>query len=321
MRYRKSQEGLVIAGFALATVMIIALLVTFLSNRVIDMIATQNQVFFSKQAYWNSFSGMEIITSKKIAGLEDKPSAAVSFATGSITIIPTTVPNNYLGGNKVSTITSTGSDAGGRSRAIKLEVGNPSSNYALSFDGADDYVDIGNSSISGNIGDGIKTISFWMQADDITSHTDYLIDLNGDDYIIKEDAEVTASANIILSSPTYYVNAVSGEQTIAAVDTWYHVVITTSTGIPPSDVDIGRLESTGFFDGVIDEVALWSVELTDDQIKTLYIQGLGFLATNIANANLVGFWNFNDTDDPTEAEGLSSNSNTGSVEGATYTGS
>ena len=243
MRYRKSQEGLVIAGFALATVMIIALLVTFLSNRVIDMIATQNQVFFSKQAYWNSFSGMEIITSKKIAGLEDKPSAAVSFATGSITIIPTTVPNNYLGGNKVSTITSTGSDAGGRSRAIKLEVGNPSSNYALSFDGADDYVDIGNISGSGNIGDGIKTISFWMQADDITSHTDYLIDLNGDDYIIKEDAEVTIS----LGSPTYYVNAVSGEQTIAAVDTWYHVVIKTSTAITPGDVDIARLESTGFF--------------------------------------------------------------------------
>ena len=317
MRYRKSQEGLVIAGFALATVMIIALLVTFLSNRVIDMIATQNQVFFSKQAYWNSFSGMEIVTSKKIAGLEDKPSAAVSFATGSITIIPTTVPNNYLGGNKVSTITSTGSDAGGRSRAIKLEVGNPSSNSALSFDGADDYVDIGNITGSSNIVDGIKTISFWMHADDITSHTDYLIDLNGDDYITKEDAEVTASPHI--SSPTYYVNAVSGEQTIAAVDTWYHVVITTSTGIPPSDVDIGRLESTGFFDGVIDEVALWSVELTDDQIKTLYIQGLGFLATNIANANLVGFRNFNDTDDTTDD--VSSNSNTGSVEGATYTGS
>lgn len=317
MRYRKSQDGLVIAGFALATVMIIALLVTFLSNRVIDMIATQNQVFFSKQAYWNSFSGMEIVTSKKIAGLEDKPSAAVSFATGSITIIPTTVPNNYLGGNKVSTITSTGSDAGGRSRAIKLEVGNPSSNYVLSFDGADDYVDIGDITGSSNIVDGIKTISFWMHADDITSHTDYLIDLNGDDYIMKEDAEVTASPHI--SSPTYYVNAVSGEQTIAAVDTWYHVVIKTSTGIPPSDVDIGRLESTGFFDGVIDEVALWSVELTDDQIKTLYIQGLGFLATNIANANLVGFWNFNDTDDTTDD--VSSNSNTGSVEGATYTGS
>ena len=317
MRYRKSQEGLVIAGFALATVMIIALLVTFLSNRVIDMIATQNQVFFSKQAYWNSFSGMEIITSKKIAGLEDKPSAAVSFATGSITIIPTTVPNNYLGGNKVSTITSTGSDAGGRSRAIKLEVGNPSSNYALSFDGADDYVDIGDITGSSNIVDGIKTISFWMQADDITSHTDYLIDLNGDDYIIKEDAEVTASPHI--SSPTYYVNAVSGEQTIAAVDTWYHVVIKTSNGIPPSDVDIGRLESTGFFDGVIDEVALWSVELTDDQIKTLYIQGLGFLATNIANANLVGYWNFDDTNDTTGD--VSNNSNTGQVEGATYTGS
>ena len=79
------------------------------------------------------------------------------------------------------------------------------------------------------------------------------------------------------------------------------------------------MESTGFFDGVIDEVALWSVELTDDQIKTLYIQGLGFLATNIANANLVGYWNFDDTNDTTGD--VSNNSNTGQVEGATYTGS
>ncbi|SVD34390.1 uncharacterized protein METZ01_LOCUS387244, partial [marine metagenome] len=44
MRFRKSQEGLIIAGFALATVMIIALLVTYLSNRVVDMIAIQSQV-------------------------------------------------------------------------------------------------------------------------------------------------------------------------------------------------------------------------------------------------------------------------------------
>jgi len=72
MCFRKSQEGLIIAGFALATVMIIALLVTYLSNRVVDMIAIQNQVFFSKQAYWNAYSGIEIATSKNIASLSKR---------------------------------------------------------------------------------------------------------------------------------------------------------------------------------------------------------------------------------------------------------
>ncbi len=128
MGFRKSQEGLIIAGFALATVMIIALLVTYLSNRVVDMIAIQNQVFFSKQAYWNAYSGIEIATSKNIASLsvgDDKPNADVSFATGTISITRTITPDAYQGDDKVSTITSTGSDAGGRSRAMKLTIEDP----------------------------------------------------------------------------------------------------------------------------------------------------------------------------------------------------
>ena len=145
-KLRKSQEGLIIAGFALATVMIIALLVTYLSNRVGDMVAIQNQVFFSKQAYWNAYSGMELANSYKIASLDGTPSASVSFATGTITITRTITANEYLGGNKVSTITSTGSDAGERSRAMKLTIGNPSpAEYGLFFDGTlSDYVEINN---------------------------------------------------------------------------------------------------------------------------------------------------------------------------------
>ena len=125
MCFRISQEGLIIAGFALATVMIIALLVTYLSNRVVDMIAIQNQVFFSKQAYWNAYSGMELTTSEKIVSLDGIPNADVSFATGTISITRTITPDAYQGDDKVSTITSTGSDAGGRSRAMKLTIGDP----------------------------------------------------------------------------------------------------------------------------------------------------------------------------------------------------
>ena len=145
MRYKKTQEGMFIALFALATVVIIGILVSYMSNWVNDMVATQTQVFFSKQAYWNTYSGMEIATSKKIASPDDIPNADVSFSTGTITIARTTTANEYLGGNKVSTITSTGSDLRGRSRAMKLTIGDPSSaEYALFFDGSiGKYVDIG----------------------------------------------------------------------------------------------------------------------------------------------------------------------------------
>ena len=87
MRYKKTQEGMFIALFAMATVVIIGILVSYMSNWVNDMIATQTQVFFGKQAYWNAHSGMEIATSKRIASLNGIPSSPdVSFATGKITI-------------------------------------------------------------------------------------------------------------------------------------------------------------------------------------------------------------------------------------------
>ena len=107
MPYKKTQEGMFIALFALATVVIITILVSYMSNWVNDMVATQTQVFFGKQAYWNAHSGMEIATSKRIASLDGIPSADVSFTTGTISIDPITTdvePNTYLGGNKVTSI-------------------------------------------------------------------------------------------------------------------------------------------------------------------------------------------------------------------------
>ena len=141
--------------------------------------------------------------------------------------------------------------------------GNEAGDYALVFDGTDDYVDIG------NVATGIKTISFWVEADDISTHTDYVIDLNGTDYIKIVNGEVTVNN---IDSPTYYINAVAGERTIATIDAWYHVAITTATGIVADDVDIGRVEGidTEFFFGKIDEVRLWNDVRTASEILTYY---------------------------------------------------
>ncbi len=144
MKMKKSQEGVFIAVFALATVVIVGILVSYMSNWVNDMISTQTQVFFSKQSYWNAYSGIEIAGSKKIASLEGVPNANISFATGTISIAQTTTANEYLGGNKISSITAAGSDVRGRSRSMKLTIGNPSpAEYGLYFDGSlNDYVEI-----------------------------------------------------------------------------------------------------------------------------------------------------------------------------------
>ena len=55
--------------------------------------------------------------------------------------------------------------------------GNEAGGYALDFDGSNDYIDIG------SVGAGIQTISFWIEADNISSRTDHVLDLNGTDFI------------------------------------------------------------------------------------------------------------------------------------------
>jgi len=348
MGFRKFQEGLIIAGFALATVMVIALLVTYLSNRVVDMIAIQNQVFFSKQAYWNAYSGIEIATSKKIASLHDKPNAAVSFATGTITITPTITPNAYQERDKVSIITSTGSDAGGRSRAMKLTIGDPvniaeaewalqayypfngnandesgngrngtvnnnatlttdrfdNANSAYSFDGDEDYISNGtNGDWDALIGGAAEaalpfSVSAWIKPDALTNgaviwqvgspiNNGRRIALHGD-----SGAEISFQIGTALKSNTS--NALS-------VGTWAHVVGTFAGGsaaapkiyinnaldVASSSISTGNAflitgvaigydpnTSSNSFHGIIDEVAIWNVELNADQVQTLYINSV-----------------------------------------------
>jgi hypothetical protein len=343
MGFRKFQEGLIIAGFALATVMVIALLVTYLSNRVVDMIAIQSQVFFSKQAYWNAYSGIEIATSKKIASLHDKPNAAVSFATGKITITPTITPNAYQGGNKVSTITSTGSDAGGRSRAMKLTIGDPvniaeaewalqayypfngnandesgnvrngtvnnatlttdrfdNANSAYSFDGDEDYISNGthgdwDALIGGAAGAALPfSVSAWIKPATLTngaviwqvgSPTDNgrriaLHGASGDEISFQIGSTFKSNTSNTLSVDTWaHVVGTFAGGAAAAPKIYINKVlpvlstsINTGNAFLTAGVAIGYDPNTSSdsFHGIIDEVAIWNVELNADQVQSLY---------------------------------------------------
>ena len=344
MGFRKSQEGLIIAGFALATVMIIALLVTYLSNRVVDMIAIQNQVFFSKQAYWNAYSGIEIATSKKIVSLDGIPNADVSFATGTISITRTITPDAYQGDDKVSTITSTGSDAGGRSRAMKLTIEDPvniaeaewalqayypfngnandesgngrngtvnndatettdrfdNANSAYSFDGDKDYISHGthgdwDALIGGATEAALPfSVSAWIKPAALTNGTViWQVGVpNNNGRRIKlygmAGTMVHFAVGGTLNSYTSNIPLIEG--------TWFHVVGTFAGGSAAPkiyingdyDVDVSNIGTANAFltagvaigydpnsndysfDGMIDEVAIWNVELNADQVQSLY---------------------------------------------------
>jgi len=154
--------------------------------------------------------------------------------------------------------------------------GNEAGGSALDFDGSNDYIDIG------TVGAGIQTISFWVEADAITSRTDHVLDLNGTDFIKIVNGEVTVNN---IDSPTYYVNGVAGERTIGSIDSWYHIAITSATGINVTDMDIGRVEgeSPEYFDGKIDEVRLWNDVRTASEILTHHAKSISnpFSDTNL----------------------------------------
>ena len=162
--------------------------------------------------------------------------------------------------------------------------GNEAGGFALDFDGTNDYVDVG------NVATGIQTISFWVEVDDITSRTDHVLDLNGTDYIKIVNGEVTVNN---IDNPTYYINGISGNRTIASIDAWYHVAVTTATGINVTDMDIGRVEgeTPEYFDGKIDEVRLWDDVRTVNEISSYYNTSI---SNAYADASLKLYYKAND---------------------------
>ena len=186
--------------------------------------------------------------------------------------------------------------------------GNEAGGYALDFDGSNDYIDIG------SVGAGIQTISFWIEADNIASRTDHVLDLNGTDFIKIVNGEVTVNN---IDSPTYYINGTSGNRTIGAIDSWYHVAITTSTGINVTDMDIGRVEgeSPEYFDGKIDEVRLWNDIRTASEILTNYTKSLPNAFTD---ANLKLYYKMNSSPSSVVYD-YSSSKVHGTITGASWT--
>ena len=130
---------------------------------------------------------------------------------------------------------------------------------AVSFDGSDDFVDIGTGPTS------VKTVEFWVYP---TTTTEYPLDLNGTAYVWINAGTVTAQG---FTSATIYVNGrVSSTLTAGS---WQHVSVTTATALNASDLDIGRIEGVGNHEGKIDQVVLYDYTRTQAQVAYDYNRG------------------------------------------------
>ncbi|GAI42743.1 unnamed protein product, partial [marine sediment metagenome] len=134
--------------------------------------------------------------------------------------------------------------------------GNP--NRAMTFNGTSDKVTIGDTGID------VKTVSFWINADDVTTRS--IIDMDGGTRSIEIDgsSDITATG---FTSPIIYINGSSGDPAVVA-DVWEHVVVTTATAVDASSLVIGNEAS--WFDGDICNVRIYDDVLTPAEALLLY---------------------------------------------------
>ena len=124
----KAQEGVFIGLFALGVLVAISLAVSFMGNRVTDLLNVQGDVMAGKQSYWLAYSGIEIAATNRFAGIA-AGTKTYTLSNGSISVLGETSADKFNGADRTNVITSTGSVADGV-RKIKHTLGS-STEYAL----------------------------------------------------------------------------------------------------------------------------------------------------------------------------------------------
>jgi len=124
----------------------------------------------------------------------------------------------------------------------------------------DGWIDVG------NIAAGIKSIAMWVKPDAIDV-TDYPIDL--------DEGIFLRIVNGILQVPggfpgtnIRYVDGVVGATVTA---NWHLISWTTTVDFAfANDLDIGRVEGSGYFNGIIDNIMLFTRILSAEESKSIF---------------------------------------------------
>ena len=188
---------------------------------------------------------------------------------------------------------------------------------ALDFDGVNDYVSLSPITLS-SAG---FTISFWNKGGNQAG----VFGDNGTGYVQIINTDGRVIINGLLNLPPISFNNPTRNN-----NTWYNYVITGDNNIircyvnsvesasggrsaggvkSGSITKIGALGSSSFINANMDEVAIWDVALTTEQISNLYNSGNGDYATNYSPENLVAYWRMNGSGTDTTATDETGNYN------------
>jgi Concanavalin A-like lectin/glucanases superfamily len=132
---------------------------------------------------------------------------------------------------------------------------------ALTFNGTDSYVAVGNAAAS------VQTISFWIKTSVATQH---IIDLDGGTHQIQmSGSQITATG-----FTGAYIDGTLATTSVTLDTGWHFVVATSFATFAASAMDIGRVVSaSSYFSGTLDEVRIYSRALSASDIINLYDQG------------------------------------------------
>ena len=288
-----------------------------------------------------------------ITGAADNQSNSVAISSAATN---TNLPATGLadGTYKVYAVDAAGNLSSASSNSVSLLI-----DYALDFDGTNDSVSANGVAVTLNNSDNTSSlplsVSAWVYPDNGTKaqlifglykNSPFIngpsVWIGDNDYYFNYYDKINTSS--IFSSTTY------------AINNWHHVVLTIrdnrsgvlyvngssaltiSAANGEGGLDMFSIgvdyDSTGsnptsagspsqYFDGKIDEVAVWNDELTSAEVTAIYNSGnmlnVSSDSGNYASAaNLQGYYRFNEGSG-TSLQDNSSNSNTGTITGATWT--
>ncbi len=219
-------------------------------------------------------AGLVLEAPKARAGVLIRRTIGGKVANTNIAISPT----NYLtsdlvgywtmDGSKVNWATGAVTDSSGRGNtgyiknmATSTAVAAGKIGQALSFDGTDDYVDIGTGPTV------VNTVAFWVYP---TATTNYFTNITGTaKYIWANTGTVTATG--FTAAPTIYVNGQVSSTIVA--NQWQFITLVTTTAENASNLDIGRTQDANYMSGKIDEVRVYNRALSVNEISQLYNAG------------------------------------------------
>lgn len=190
---------------------------------------------------------------------------------------------------------------------------------AVKFDGKSDYIEIKLPDIFNGIPKNDFTMAFWTNIQDISGSGTIWTrlmearydDLNYIQFVIQiNDGELGVNLVSDGVENTFIVNSP------IKADTWYHVtatwiaskktlgfylngVLQTGVGTAPASpgtqkiLNIARRSDGNtdtYFDGIVDEFAIFNRALTEEEIKTLMSKGLRTLASVSSSGKLINIW-------------------------------